>query len=77
VRSLQPDSDVCLTPSLKKISPACQANLPQARIADSKFQKRSQLFIRAHNEPLIVAAMRVNNPDRSPIGVGKMPPNSS
>jgi hypothetical protein len=30
------------------------------------FQKRSQLFIRSHNEPLPVAAMRVSNPDRPP-----------
>jgi hypothetical protein len=29
-----------------------------------KFQKRSQLFIGAHNETLSVAAMRVSNPDR-------------
>ena len=33
-----------------------------------KFYKRSQLFIGAHNEPLSVA-MRVNNPDRSPVGI--------
>ena len=31
-----------------------------------EFQKRSQLFIRVHNETLSVVAMRVNNPDRSP-----------
>jgi hypothetical protein len=33
-----------------------------------EFQKRSQLFIRAHNELLSVAAMRICNPDRSPVG---------
>jgi hypothetical protein len=32
-----------------------------------EFQKRSQLFIGAHNKALSVAAMRVSNPDRSPI----------
>jgi hypothetical protein len=30
-------------------------------------QQTSQPFIRAHNEPLSVAAMRVNNPDCSPV----------
>jgi hypothetical protein len=36
-----------------------------ARIVDSSSKKRSRLFIRTHNEPLTVAAMRVCNPDRS------------
>jgi hypothetical protein len=31
-----------------------------------KFQKRRQLFIRPDYETLSVAAMSVNNPDRSP-----------
>jgi hypothetical protein len=31
-----------------------------------EFDKRSQLFIRVHNEPLSVAAMRVGNEDRLP-----------
>src|SRR5438132_284909 len=34
-----------------------------------EFQKRSQLFIRMHNETLSVAAMRVSNPDRSPFTI--------
>ena len=34
-----------------------------------EFEKRSQLFIRAHNETLSVAAMCVCNPDRSPLGI--------
>ena len=34
-----------------------------------EFQKRSQLFIRTHNEALIVPTMRVSNPDRSPLGI--------
>jgi len=33
-----------------------------------QFQKRGQLFIGAHNETLSVA-MRVNNPDRSPVHI--------
>jgi hypothetical protein len=38
-----------------------------------QFQKRSQLFIRVHNEPLSVVAMRVNNPDRSPASLIPLP----
>jgi hypothetical protein len=34
-----------------------------------EFDKRSQLFTRAHNETLSIAAMRVSNPDRSPVGI--------
>jgi hypothetical protein len=34
-----------------------------------EFNKRSQLFIRTHNETLSVAAMRVDNPDRSSVGI--------
>ena len=33
------------------------------------FHKRCQLFIRVHNETLSVAAMRVCNPERSPVGI--------
>jgi hypothetical protein len=36
-----------------------------------QFQKRSQLFIRTHDEPLSVATMRVSNPDCSPIVVNR------
>jgi len=36
-----------------------------------QFQKRSQYFIRTHNDPLTVAAMRVSNPDRSPVGINR------
>jgi hypothetical protein len=36
-----------------------------------KFNKRRQLFIRTHNETLSVAAMRVSNPDRSPVGINR------
>jgi hypothetical protein len=34
-----------------------------------QFQKRAELFIGVHNETLSVAAMRVNNPDRSPLRI--------
>jgi hypothetical protein len=33
--------------------------------------KRRQHFIRTLNEPLAVAAMRVCNPDRSPVAVNR------
>jgi hypothetical protein len=33
------------------------------------FHKRSQLFIRTHNETLSVIAMRVSNENRSPLGI--------
>jgi hypothetical protein len=33
------------------------------------FQKSRQLFIHAHDETLSVAAMRVCNPDCSPVGI--------
>ena len=36
-----------------------------------EFQKRRQLFIRTHNETLSVVAMRVSNPDRSPVGINR------
>jgi hypothetical protein len=32
-----------------------------------QFNKRSQLLSNAHNKTLVVAAMRVSNPDRSPV----------
>jgi len=36
-----------------------------------EFQKRRQLFIRTHNVTLSIAAMRVGNPDRSPVGINR------
>jgi hypothetical protein len=42
-----------------------------ARIAASSSHKRSQLFIRAHNETLSVVAVGVNNPHRSPLGINR------
>jgi len=36
-----------------------------------KFQKRSQLFIRAHNVTLAIVAMRVSNPDCSPVRINR------
>jgi hypothetical protein len=36
-----------------------------------QFQKYCQLFIRTHNETLSVIAMRISNPDRSPVGINR------
>jgi hypothetical protein len=36
-----------------------------------KFEKRSQLFLRVHNETLSVVAVRVCNEDRSPVGINR------
>jgi hypothetical protein len=36
-----------------------------------KLNKRGQLLIRLHNETLSVAAMRVCNPDRLPVGINR------
>jgi len=35
----------------------------------SEFQKRSQLFIHARNEPLPVVAVRIRNADSSPLRI--------
>jgi hypothetical protein len=48
--------------------------MPQRPLSDGanhcfEFHERGHLFIRTHNETLSVAAMRVNNPDRSPLRV--------
>jgi hypothetical protein len=36
-----------------------------------KFYKRGQLFISVHNETLSVIAVRIGNPDRSPVGINR------
>jgi hypothetical protein len=41
---------------------------PHCRV---QFQKRSQLFIGTHDETLSVVAMRINNPDRLPVGINR------
>jgi hypothetical protein len=40
-------------------------------VGGQQFQKRSQLFICSHNETLSVVAMRVSNPDCSPVGMNR------
>jgi hypothetical protein len=46
--------------SRQPVKPICRDRESSIRVPE-----RSQLFIRADNETLSVAAMRVNNPDRS------------
>jgi hypothetical protein len=36
-----------------------------------EFDKRRHFFIRVHDETLTVVAMRVSNPDRSPVGINR------
>jgi hypothetical protein len=36
-----------------------------------EFHKRSQLFIRSHNETVSVVAVRICNEDRSPVGINR------
>jgi hypothetical protein len=47
------------TSSLRKIWPACQDKFSASANRRFEFDKRSQLFIRAHNETLSVVAMCV------------------
>ena len=55
--------------SFISLPPQSSGRLP-IRIA-LQFHKRGQLFIRVHNETLSVVAMRVNNPDCSPIRINR------
>jgi hypothetical protein len=34
-----------------------------------QFHKRSQLFVRVHDETLSIATVRISNPDCSPFGI--------
>jgi hypothetical protein len=51
------------TPSLKKSQLFVKHNGRKARVADSQFNKRAELFVGMHNETPSVVAMRVSNPD--------------
>jgi predicted N-formylglutamate amidohydrolase len=48
-----------------------QRSSPQRANRRFQFDKRRQLVLRVHNETLSVAAMRVRNPDRSPVGINR------
>jgi hypothetical protein len=58
---------------------ACAVSLNSAWVRETgrspnrrfKFDKRRQFLISVHNETLSVAAMRVSNPDRSPVGINR------
>jgi hypothetical protein len=50
---------------LEKISPACQVGSPDARVADSSFIKRRQLFVGMHDKTLSVVVTRISNEDHS------------
>jgi hypothetical protein len=55
---------------LAKILPTCQTNSATSN-RRFQFHKRSQLFIGVYNEPLAIVAVRVSNPDRSPLGINR------
>jgi hypothetical protein len=56
---------------LEKISLTCQNKFVASADGGFKFQKRSQLFIGVLNETLSIIAMRVCNPDRSPVAINR------
>jgi hypothetical protein len=62
-----PDSD--LLQIFEKIAARCQSNSPSGSNRRFELHKRTQLFIRSHNEPLSVVAMCVCNKDRPPVGI--------
>ncbi|PYI99223.1 MAG: hypothetical protein DME98_01445 [Verrucomicrobia bacterium] len=53
---------------MEKISLASQAQFAASPNRRFEFNKSGKLFIRAHNEALTVVAMRIHNPDCSPVG---------
>jgi hypothetical protein len=59
----------CSEPPTKQDLLAAAAKRCTGADRSFKFNKRRQLFIRPHNEALTVAAMRVSNPDRSPLRI--------
>jgi hypothetical protein len=66
-----PDSDPFNDAEFGKNPTARQAKSPPPPSRRFEFHKRSQLFIRTHNETLSVAAMCVCNKDRSPVGINR------
>jgi hypothetical protein len=61
-----PFSDAEFAKNYATVSSKKRAATPNRRF---EFEKRSELFIRVHNEPLSVIAMRVSNEDRSPVAI--------
>jgi len=66
-----PDLDPFSDAEVEELAPACQSNSPQARIGDSSSRNTVSFSSRTHNQTLSVAAMRVRNPDRSPVGINR------
>jgi hypothetical protein len=63
------------TSSVEKITPACQANSPQAPNRRFKFHKRRQLFVGVDNETLSAVPMCVCNKDCRPATIHGSNPN--
>ena len=60
-----------VTASLFSVRPAQANYIVTLQQVGFEFQKSRQLFIRSRNETLSVVAMRVSNPDRSPVGINR------
>jgi hypothetical protein len=59
-----------ITVSIPKPSLAFQHQIDRQRVyRPFQFHKRSQFFIRAHDETFSVVAMCIGNPDRSPLTI--------
>src|SRR5438067_9144412 len=61
---------VFMSASFGQISPACRGNSPQPLVTDFNSKTRSVFHPHAHNA-LSVTAMRVCNPDRSPVEMNR------
>jgi hypothetical protein len=62
---------VFISGKVRKISPACRGYSVASANRKFQFQKRRQLFLGLHDVTLSIAAMRVSNPDRSPVGINR------
>jgi hypothetical protein len=58
------------TPSLEKIRQPVKP-IRRKRESPIRVPQKRLAFIRAHNEAFTVIAMRVCNPDRSPVGINR------
>jgi hypothetical protein len=59
------------TPRFEKIAFSCQDNPLPARIADWSSRNAVSFSSAGYNETLSITAMRVNNPDCSPVGINR------
>jgi hypothetical protein len=70
-KSPPPDSDPFSQRDFAKNLTGLSSTISASAHRQFEFHKRRQFFIRTHNETLTVAVMRVDNPDRSPVGINR------